>query len=169
LIDNSLINKDVVMSFIRKIKTNFKLSHVFNLQSLLAIFAVSLYVSSLFLPSVNDDTGYVSLFTGWMGLFVGRFSWLCNLYIITVLFNSMYHFSIKRVTTTGSVAFAIIFALLALETRLYGSYPSVGPGPQHAVFHLGYYLWVASFWLWAIRTLIKYDADKPIDTSKKSI
>jgi hypothetical protein len=150
----------MVMSFIRKIKASFKLSRVFNLQVLLAILAGLLYVSSLFLPSVNDDVGYVSLLTGWMGLFVGRFSWLCNLYIITALFGSMYNFSIKRVTTTGSVAFAIIFALLALETRLYGSWPSVGPGPQHAVFHLGYYLWVVSFWLLAIRILIKYDAEK---------
>jgi hypothetical protein len=150
----------MAMSFIRKIKASFKLSRVFNLQGLLAIFAGLLYVISLFLPSANDDPGYVYLLTGWMGLFVGRFSWLCNLYIITALFGSMYNFSVKRVTTPRNVVFAVIFAVLALETRLYGSWPTVELGPEHAAFHLGYYLWVASFWLLAIRALIKYDAEK---------
>ena len=144
------------MSFIYKIKTSFKLSRVFNLQGLLAVFAGLLYVIALFLPFVNDHAGYMSLFTGWMGLFVGRFSWLCNLY----LFKVFYNFSAKPRVTIASVVVAIIFALLSLETLIYRTVPDANIGPQPAVLHLGYYLWVASFWLWAIRILIKHDAEK---------
>lgn len=108
----------------------------------------------------SDETwaGYMVLFLGWMGPFIGQFAWYAN----PLLFLGMITFIFRKWLAT--LVFIVLTLLMAANTFLlfFQEVPADEAGVNMLTLqnlHIGFYLWTASILTIGIGALILWRAE----------
>ena len=121
----------------------------------LLILAVLCYIASLASPAIMTDNdgawyGYLVLLLGWQGIFAGMFAWIANLLFIIGL-----GFCLLKMNKIARISVICAF-IVSLQSFYFTSYPAYYGGTSTVEVYLsyGFYLWLSSFALLLIATII---------------